>query len=105
SACVSPASIRAARIWRPETMLLITELYTILQTPPPVIPLCSRPRMPQLLSLAAVEHGTAGGQAPVTPPAWADADAVRANIISTAICFIPVRSKPQSVLFHGRFRR
>src|SRR5215831_15748511 len=27
SACVSPASIRAARIWRPETMLLITRLY------------------------------------------------------------------------------
>src|SRR5262249_55148199 len=27
SACVSPASIRAARIWRPETMLLITKLY------------------------------------------------------------------------------
>src|SRR5215469_10573299 len=27
SACVSPASIRAARISRPETMLLITRLY------------------------------------------------------------------------------
>src|SRR5215471_5985949 len=27
SACVSPASIRAARIWRPETMLLINKLY------------------------------------------------------------------------------
>jgi hypothetical protein len=27
SACVSPASIRAARIWRPETMLLIVRLY------------------------------------------------------------------------------
>src|SRR5262245_60170555 len=27
SACVSPARIRAARIWRPETMLLITRLY------------------------------------------------------------------------------
>src|SRR5262245_60460638 len=27
SACVSPASIRAARIWRPETMLLITRIY------------------------------------------------------------------------------
>jgi hypothetical protein len=37
SACVSPASIRAARIWRPETMLLIARLYkTILETPPPV---------------------------------------------------------------------
>jgi len=32
--------IRAARIWRPETMLLISELYTILETPPPVILLC-----------------------------------------------------------------
>src|SRR5262249_56024956 len=28
SACVSPASIRPARIWRPETMLLIVRLYT-----------------------------------------------------------------------------
>src|SRR5215471_9099633 len=27
SACVSPASIRAARIWRPETMLPIARLY------------------------------------------------------------------------------
>jgi len=27
SACVSPASIRAARIWRPETMLLMTAIY------------------------------------------------------------------------------
>ena len=26
-ACVSPASIRAARIWRPETMLLISRIY------------------------------------------------------------------------------
>src|SRR5262249_20781918 len=27
SACVSPASMRAARIWRPETMLLISRIY------------------------------------------------------------------------------
>jgi hypothetical protein len=27
SACVSPASTRAARIWHPETMLLITRIY------------------------------------------------------------------------------
>src|SRR5215471_11497870 len=36
SACVSPASIRAARIWRPETMLLITRLCIRIPERPPL---------------------------------------------------------------------
>jgi hypothetical protein len=35
SACVRPASTRAARIWRPETMLLITRIYIRFLRPPP----------------------------------------------------------------------
>jgi hypothetical protein len=42
SRCAGKIGLRAARIWRPETMLLITKLYTILETPPPDHPALSK---------------------------------------------------------------
>src|SRR5215469_10099260 len=60
SACVSPASIRPARIWRPETMLLIVRLYTRFWK--------RRHRSPRFVE-SRPGHTLSDGQMLVRPPA------------------------------------